>query len=129
MYYLRQKPAHPCELFYISDFSRLWSLQSICPFSKVVCPPLLHGILWSACISSKSHFISFPSALHIGQIPCCLSYKVRFSLSVNARIDNTFSFVFPLNRYSYIPFCFVISSSCKSKFISFFHPFLLTKKY
>lgn len=47
-------------------FVQLQSWQSICPFSNVVCPPLHHGLTWSACISSSANFL--PQS---GQTPPC----------------------------------------------------------
>ena len=36
---------------YLFPLAQLWVLQSISQFSKVVAPPLLHAVTWSASIS------------------------------------------------------------------------------
>ncbi len=53
---------------YLPLFTRLSCRQSIWQFSIVVLPPLLHGIMWSASISSNLKV--FP---HLGQTPFCCS--------------------------------------------------------
>lgn len=51
---------------YCAPFFRLQSRHSIWQLSGVVCPPLDHAVIWSACISSKSN--SSPQMAHLW--PC-----------------------------------------------------------
>src|SRR3989338_6242463 len=103
---------------YIPDLVRLCSLHSIWQFSAVVLPSLCQGVMWSASISSISHFcFSSFSFLHHGQTLFCRSYASRFILSVKARIFKNFSFL--VKTYSYIPDFLVTSSFCINSVISF----------
>ena len=45
------------------DFLILQGVQSIWQFSRTVFPPLLHGLIWSACISLKS--LACPQMAHL----------------------------------------------------------------
>ena len=93
---------------YLDDYTLLLRLlsssQSIWQLSAVVLPPLLQGVIWSACMLPISK--CFP---HFGQMPFCLSYAARAILGENARIFKCFSS--PLSKYSYMPEIFVTSSS------------------
>src|SRR5208337_3608563 len=73
--------------FYFPDFLLLSSLHNIWQLSAIVLPPSCQGVIWSASISFSSK-----CSPHFMQIPFCLSYASRFSLSLKARILKYFSF-------------------------------------
>ena len=56
---------------YRLPLARLQLLHSIWQLAAVVAPPLLHGVMWSASMSSRAK--CFP---HFGQTPCCFSCAV-----------------------------------------------------
>ena len=76
-----------------SLFFKLQSRQSIWQFSGTVRPPLLHGVMWSACISSNSK--CFPQ---YGHTPFWRSYAARASRLSKARMLSLRSL--PVSRYS-----------------------------
>ena len=85
----------------------LQSAQSIWQFSAIVLPPLLQGVMWSACIFSISKCF-----LHFGQMPFCRSYAVLAIFEENALRFKCLSS--PSSKYSYTPEYLLISSSSNS---------------